>query len=145
MSAVAASLLVASAMAGGSASSAKGGTLRVNHSLSDYEYVDPQKCYDTGCSEILWPTMYNLMQYPEKSGAEGKRVYPEAATGKPVVSKDGKTYTFTVRGRCQGVQRQDGHGAVVRPRLRASAEPEDGRRRVGSLRRRQAFSRRCRG
>ena len=97
MAAVAASLLVASAMAGGSAASAKGGTLRVNHSLSDYEYVDPQKCYDTGCSEILWPTMYNLMQYPEKNGAEGKRVYPEAATGQPVVSKDGKTYTFTVR------------------------------------------------
>ena len=41
--------------------------------------------------------MYNLMQYPEKNGAEGKRVYPEAATGQPVVSKDGKTYTFTVR------------------------------------------------
>jgi oligopeptide transport system substrate-binding protein len=97
MTAVAASLLVASAMAGGSAASAKGGTLRVNHSLSDYEYVDPQKCYDTGCSEILWPTMYNLMQYPEKNGAEGKRVYPEAATGQPVVSKDGKTYTFTIR------------------------------------------------
>jgi ABC-type oligopeptide transport system substrate-binding subunit len=97
MAAVAASLLVASAMAGGTAASAKGGTLRVNHSLSDFEYVDPQKCYDTSCSEILWPTMYNLMQYPEKNGAEGKRVYPEAATGQPVVTKDGKTYTFTIR------------------------------------------------
>jgi ABC-type oligopeptide transport system substrate-binding subunit len=98
MAALAASLLVASAMANSSASSARGGTLRVNHSLSDYEYVDPQKCYDTGCSEILWPTMYNLMQYPEKAGAEGKRVYPEAATGQPVVSRNGLTYTFTVRG-----------------------------------------------
>jgi ABC-type transport system substrate-binding protein len=97
MAALAASLLVASALASGSATSARGGTLRVNHSLSDYEYVDPQKCYDTACSEILWPTMYNLMQYPEKAGAEGKRVYPEAATGQPVVSKDGKTYTFTIR------------------------------------------------
>ena len=97
MAAVAASLLVASATAGGSAASAKGGTLRYNHSLSDFEYIDPQKCYDTGCSEILWPTMYNLMQYPEKAGAEGKRVYPEAAAGQPVVSKDGKTYVFTVR------------------------------------------------
>ena len=97
MAAVAASLLVASATAGGSAASAKGGTLRVNHSLSDFEYVDPQKCYDTSCSEVLWPTMYNLMQYPEKNGPQGKRVYPEAATGQPVVSKDGKTYTFTIR------------------------------------------------
>ena len=97
MAAVAASMLVASALAGGTAASAKGGTLRVNHSLSDYEYIDPQKCYDTGCSELIWPISYNLMQYPEKNGAEGKRVYPEAATGMPVVSKDGKTYTFTVK------------------------------------------------
>ena len=97
MAAVAASLLVASATAGGSAASAKGGTLRYNHDLSDYEYIDPQKCYDTGCSELLWPTSYNLMQYAEKSGPEGKRVYAEAAAGPPVVSKDGKTYMFTVR------------------------------------------------
>jgi ABC-type oligopeptide transport system substrate-binding subunit len=92
---VAASLLVSAAFAGSNASKA-GGTLRVNHSTSDYEYIDPQKCYDTGCSEALWPTGYNLMQYPEKNGAEGKRVYPEAASGFKV-SKDGKTYTFAVR------------------------------------------------
>jgi len=98
MSAVAASLLVASALASGTAASAKGGTLRVAHDLSDYEYIDPQKCYDTGCSEMLWPVSYNLMQYAEKNGAEGKRVYPEAAASAPIVSKDGKTYTFTVRG-----------------------------------------------
>ena len=97
MTTVAASLLAASATAGGPAAAAKGGTLRYNHSLSDYEYIDPQKCYDTGCSEMLWPVSYNLMQYSEKNGAEGKRVYPEAATGQPVVSKDGKTYTFTLR------------------------------------------------
>jgi oligopeptide transport system substrate-binding protein len=90
-----ASLLVTSAMAGVDAT--RGGTLRINHATSDFEYIDPQKCYDTGCSETLWPTMYNLMQYPEKNGPEGKRVYAEAAAGLPVVSKDGKTYTFTVR------------------------------------------------
>jgi peptide/nickel transport system substrate-binding protein len=90
-----ASLLVTSAMAGVDAT--RGGTLRINHATSDFEYIDPQKCYDTGCSETLWPTMYNLMQYPEKNGPEGKRVYAEAATALPVVSGDGKTYTFTVR------------------------------------------------
>lgn len=92
---VGAALLVTSAVAGVDAT--RGGTLRVNHATSDFEYIDPQKCYDTGCSETLWPTMYNLMQYPEKNGPEGKRVYPEAAAGLPVVSRDGKTYTFTVR------------------------------------------------
>lgn len=97
MAALAASLLVASAMAGGTASSARGGTLRYNHSLSDYEYIDPQKCYDTGCSELLWPVSYNLMQYPERNGAQGKRVYPEAAAAAPTVSRNGLTYTFRIR------------------------------------------------
>jgi ABC-type oligopeptide transport system substrate-binding subunit len=91
-----ASLLVTSAFAHATKAQ-KGGTLRVNQTLSDFEYIDPQKCYDTGCAEMLWPTSYNLMQYPEKNGAAGKRVYPEAATGMPTVSKDGKTYVFTLK------------------------------------------------
>ncbi len=90
------SLLVTSAFARSSATQ-KGGTLRVNYSSTDFEYIDPQKCYDTGCAEVIWPTSWQLMQYPEKNGPEGKRIYPEAATGFPVVSRDGKPYTFTVR------------------------------------------------
>ena len=68
-----ASLLVASAMASGStktAKGAKGGTLTVLHLSSDFEYIDPQKCYDTGCGEVVWPISYNLMQYSEKNGAD---------------------------------------------------------------------------
>jgi ABC-type transport system substrate-binding protein len=95
MAAAGASLLVSAAFAGPTAATA-GGTLRVNKSLSDYDYLDPAKCYETTCGEALWPTGYNLMQYPEKNGPEGKRVYPEAASGF-TVSKDGKTYTFTIR------------------------------------------------
>jgi ABC-type transport system substrate-binding protein len=94
---VGASLLVTSAFAGGTAASAKGGTLIVNHNSSDFEYIDPQKCYDTGCGEIIWPISWNLMQYREKNGPEGKTPYPEAAAGLPIVSKDGKTYVFTVK------------------------------------------------
>lgn len=103
MAVVGASLLVTSALAGSKANA--GGTLRYNHTLSDYEYIDPQKCYDTGCSELLFPVQWNLMQYPEKNGAEGKRIYPEAAAALPVISKDGKTYTFTVR---SGVKASNG-------------------------------------
>lgn len=95
-----ATLLAASAFASTTAKSAKGakgGTLIVNHNSSDFEWVDPQKCYDTGCGELVWPTSYNLMQYVEKNGVAAKTVYPEAAAAFPVVSKDGKTYIFTVR------------------------------------------------
>ena len=95
MAIVGASLLVSAAFAGSTASKA-GGTLRVNHTQSDYQYVDPQKCYDTGCAELLWPVSLNLYQYPEQNGAPGKRVYLEGASA-VAVSKDGKTYTFTIR------------------------------------------------
>jgi ABC-type oligopeptide transport system substrate-binding subunit len=98
MAVAGASLLASAAFAGSAGSTAQkaGGTLRVNHTSSDYQYVDPQKCYDTGCAEALWPTSLNLYQYPEKNGAEGKRVYLEAASS-VAVSKDGKTYTFKIR------------------------------------------------
>jgi ABC-type oligopeptide transport system substrate-binding subunit len=95
MAVVGASFLVTAAFAGSTASKA-GGTLRVNHTTSDYQYVDPQKCYDTGCSEALWPASLNLYQYPEKNGTAGKQAYLEAASG-VAVSSDGKTYTFTIR------------------------------------------------
>src|SRR6476661_11638 len=95
MAVLGASLLVSAAFAGSAAPKASkaskaGGTLRVNHTTSDYQYVDPQKCYDTGCAEALWPASLNLYQYPEKNGAEGKRVYLEGASA-AAVSKDGKT------------------------------------------------------
>jgi ABC-type oligopeptide transport system substrate-binding subunit len=98
MAVVGASLLVSAAFAGPTASKASqaGGTLRVNHNTSDYQYVDPQKCYDTGCAELLWPTSLNIYQYPETNGAAGTRAYLEAASS-VAVSKDGKTYTFTIR------------------------------------------------
>lgn len=98
MAVAGASLLASAAFAGSASSTSQkaGGTLRVDHTTSDYQYVDPQKCYDTGCAEALWPTSLNLYQYPEKNGPEGKRVYLEAASA-VAVSKDGKTYTFKIR------------------------------------------------
>lgn len=108
LAAVGASLIVAAAVAGtaGTAGTAKaqssqvtrGGTLRVNVSDTDYEYLDPALAYDS----IGWATLYTvnmqLLNYPDKPAkAGGNQLVPEAATGFPVVSKDGKTYTFTIR------------------------------------------------
>ena len=46
---------------------------------------------------MLFTTSEQLVSFPEKAGAAGSELYPEAATSFPTVSKDGKTYTFHIR------------------------------------------------
>ena len=46
---------------------------------------------------MLYTTAMQLVSFPEKAGAAGSQLYPEAATSFPTVSKDGKTYTFHIR------------------------------------------------
>src|SRR5262245_2213769 len=106
LAALGALLLVASVFAGaGSAKEAagkagafkKGGTLRVAISEGDFEHTDPGIAYDTTSWSMMYAANMNLVNYPEKPGAEGSKLYPEAAEAFPTVSKDGKTYTFRVR------------------------------------------------
>jgi peptide/nickel transport system substrate-binding protein len=105
LAAVGVSLLVATAFAGAASSasaasgkaSAKGGTFRVD-STSDWDYVDPSLWYFSHSWGTIGPaTGLRLVGYPDKEGAEGLRLRAEAAAGMPIVSKDGKTYTFTVK------------------------------------------------
>jgi ABC-type transport system substrate-binding protein len=110
LAAIGGSLFVAAAFAGSTASSksevSKGGTLRLNVSDTDYEYLDPALAYDS----IGWATLYAvnqmLLNYPDKpASAGGNQLVPEAATGFPTVSKNGKVYTFTVK---SGMKFSDG-------------------------------------
>jgi ABC-type transport system substrate-binding protein len=102
---IGASLLAAAGFASPAKSSApssfsgakKGGTLHINISDSDVDYIDPQLSYYVPGWALLYTTCRQLLNYPDKSGKAGTRLYADGAVAFPKVSRGGKTYTFTVR------------------------------------------------
>ena len=100
------SLLVAALTVGAASSAtqrfarthvAKGGTLKLNESSEDFDYVDPQIAYRTDDWSMLNTVAMPLVGFPEKAGVAGTQLYPIGATAFPTVSADGKTYTFQIR------------------------------------------------
>jgi len=81
----------------GSAEALKGGTLKLNESSEDFDYVDPGLAYRQDDWSMLYVVNQLLVNFPEKAGQAGAQLYPEAATSFPIVSSDGKTYTFHIR------------------------------------------------
>ena len=75
----------------------KGGTLNVNMSATDVDYIDPALAYGTNSWQILDAVCAKLTYYPDKPDPLGAKLAPDAAAGFPVVSKDGRTYTFTIK------------------------------------------------
>ncbi len=96
-----AGLLVASGLAGastGQVAAKKGGTMRMNMSATDVDFTDPSLAYGTISWQIEYATALKLYNYPDKvAKAGGSRIQPEGAAGFPVISKNGKTYTITVK------------------------------------------------
>jgi ABC-type transport system substrate-binding protein len=80
-----------------SANLVRGGTLRVNISNSDFDFVDPQIAYRTDDWTMLNATALLLVGFPEKAGIAGTQLEPIAAASFPSASMDGKTYTFRIR------------------------------------------------
>jgi peptide/nickel transport system substrate-binding protein len=104
MAVVGAGLLAAAATAGsaknGAAShvgQAKAGGTFVSEFTTDVDYTDPGLDYLSTGWEIQYATACKLMNYPDKNGAPGSQLQPELAAGLPIISNNGKTYTFTVR------------------------------------------------
>jgi ABC-type transport system substrate-binding protein len=92
-------LLLASgaATASRTIASKKGGTLRVDL-RSDFDFLDPALAYYPQSWEVEYATAMKLLDFPDKDAAAGgTRIIPEAAASMPVVSKDRKSYTFTIR------------------------------------------------
>jgi peptide/nickel transport system substrate-binding protein len=61
------------------------------------DYIDPALSYTPPGWALIDTTCARLMAYPDKPPPAGFRVAPEVAAGFPKVSRDLKTYTFTLR------------------------------------------------
>jgi peptide/nickel transport system substrate-binding protein len=70
--------------------------LRIN-SNTDTDYTDPALAYYQISWQFEYATCLKLLNYPDKAGSAGLVLVPEAARSLPVVSNNGKTYTFTIR------------------------------------------------
>lgn len=84
------------AVASASAAPKAGGTIVVEMT-SDVDYIDPQLSYYGETWKLEAITACKLFNWPDKEGAAGAVATPEVAAGLPVISKDGKTYTFTIK------------------------------------------------
>jgi peptide/nickel transport system substrate-binding protein len=93
-----ASLLVAASFASAGTSSHKlkqGGIWKYGTEGASVQ-VDPQLAYITTAWWLEYATAAKLYNYPDKAGPAGTQLKPEVASAF-TVSRDGKTYTFTIR------------------------------------------------
>jgi ABC-type transport system substrate-binding protein len=73
----------------------EGGTFRIAITVGVFQSIDPA-LYGLE-SRILRPACAALMSYPDKPLPAGLRLAPELAESYPIVSRDRRTYTFTIR------------------------------------------------
>lgn len=72
-----------------------GGIMRVGDT-SDVDAIDPALAYGTTSWWLEYATAAKLFNYPDRPAPRGSKLVPEVASGVRV-SRDGKTYTFTIR------------------------------------------------
>ena len=86
------------ALRGSSAEQQEGGIFRVSlHAAAGIDYMDPALASTPPGWALLDTTCARLMSYPDKSVPAAFRPQPEVAVSFPNVSRDRKTYTFTLR------------------------------------------------
>jgi ABC-type transport system substrate-binding protein len=81
-------------------------TLNFGVAGADVDFSDPALAYGVLSWEIEYETCQKLVSYPDAEGSKGSELVPgEDTTGFPAISKDGKTYTFTIK---PGIKYSDG-------------------------------------
>jgi peptide/nickel transport system substrate-binding protein len=88
-------VLCCTGVAFGGTSASSGGTLRINVH-SDTDYIDPALAYYQVSWQWEYSTCVKLLNYPDRAGQAGSQLIPEAAATLPKISKDGRSFTFTV-------------------------------------------------
>jgi peptide/nickel transport system substrate-binding protein len=91
---LAAGLLLAAC--GSSSSGKQGGTVTVLFGTAP-DYLDPQLEYTTQGLEATQTAYIPLLTYKHAEGTAGNQLIPGLATSLPQISKDGKTYSLTLR------------------------------------------------
>jgi ABC-type transport system substrate-binding protein/tRNA A-37 threonylcarbamoyl transferase component Bud32 len=59
--------------------------------------LDPAVGPNPTVSQLLYSTCAKLVNYPDAAGAAGGKLVPDAAAAMPVISPNGRTYTFRIR------------------------------------------------
>lgn len=88
--------LLAAAVSTAAPTAKRGGTF-VFEISTDVDYIDPQLSYYGETWKLEAATACKLMNWQDKEGVAGAVATPEVARGLPIVSRDGKTYTFTIK------------------------------------------------
>jgi ABC-type oligopeptide transport system substrate-binding subunit len=91
------SLALLVAAASSAALTAKRGGTIVLEIATDVDYIDPQLSYYGETWKLEAATACKLMNWQDKEGAAGAVATPEVSAGLPVISRDGRTYTFTIK------------------------------------------------
>jgi len=87
----------------GGGSGKEGGTLRATY--ASFPELDPTIAFTAEAWTAMYDTYLPLLTYAHADGEAGTEVVPALAEDLPTISKDGKTYTLTLR---KGLEYSDG-------------------------------------
>ena len=91
--------LLLPSVSGSTGSATSGGIFRVTFMTSpgQFDHVDPALAYSRESWALLDTVCARLMRYRDRPPPEGYELEPDVAAAPPVVSRDGRTWTFRLR------------------------------------------------